>query len=110
MTALPSGVQYSAIKTGQGGKPSENDTVLCRFKASLADGTVFDASPGGDRTTAIQVKSAVPGLREVLKMMPMGSKWLIVVPSEQGYGWRGNGNGVGPDATLIYDIELVGIK
>ncbi|WP_052807991.1 FKBP-type peptidyl-prolyl cis-trans isomerase [Methyloterricola oryzae] len=107
--ALPNGVLYKAEKTGTGKKPTEDDTVEVIYKGSKLDGTVFDATPEG-KPAALKMKQTIPGWREALKLMPVGSKWQIVIPATQAYGDRGVGNVIEPNETLIFDVELVGIK
>jgi FKBP-type peptidyl-prolyl cis-trans isomerase len=108
VTSLPSGVQYKVLKAGGGKRPTESSTVLCRYKGALSDGTVFDKS---DEKTPVKLKVAglVPGLKEVVKLMPVGAQWEVTVPSALGYGARGK-EGVGPNAVLSYVVELVDIQ
>lgn len=104
---LPSGVQYKVLKAGAGKRPTQTDAVRCRYQGTLADGTRFDSVD--DKTPAVlKVAGLLPGLQEALTRMPAGSKWEVVVPPEWGYGAKGY-HGVGPNAVLVYVIELVGI-
>ena len=106
---LSSGVQYRIIKKGSGKKPSSTDTVVVNYKGSLIDGKVFDSSYERKEPLTIAVNGVIPGWQEILPMMPVGSKWNVVIPPEMAYGKRGNGV-IGPDATLVFDIELLSIK
>jgi FKBP-type peptidyl-prolyl cis-trans isomerase len=108
VTSLPSGVQYRVLAAGSGQRPTDGSSVLCRYKGTLTDGSVFDKAD--DKTPiALRVAGLVPGLREAVKLMPVGSKWEVVVPSQLGFGASGS-EGVGPNAVLIYIVELVAIK
>ena len=103
---LPSGVQYKILKAGTGKKVGDAPTVRCLYQGTLVDGTRFDNELG---KTAIEMKvdGFVPGLKEAVKLMPVGSKWEIVVPPQLGYGARGN-HAVAPNAVLIYEMEITG--
>jgi FKBP-type peptidyl-prolyl cis-trans isomerase len=107
---LPSGLQYKVITAGQGKKPVETDTVLCNYKGTFVDGTEFDSSAEAGKPVPFEIKSVIPGFKEALQLMPVGSKWKIVVPASLAYGERGAGNVIGPNATLIFEVELVSIQ
>jgi FKBP-type peptidyl-prolyl cis-trans isomerase len=107
---LPSGLQYKIIKQGDGKKPSADDTVNCRYRATLIDGTEFENSYSTGRDAVVKLATAIPGWREALELMPAGSKWQLFVPSALAYGEKGTGKYVGPNATLIFDLELVSIQ
>ena len=106
---LPSGVQYLVIKEGKGRVPLETDTVECHYRGTLIDGTQFDATEPG-KPASLKVLQLVPGMREALKLMPVGSHWEIVIPSNLAYGQRAVGTEIGPNSTLVFDLELVSIK
>jgi FKBP-type peptidyl-prolyl cis-trans isomerase len=103
------GLQYKVIKTGSGAKPAVGDTVLVNYRGSLLDGVEFDASEDG-KPSQMVVAQTVQGFKEALQLMTVGSKWQLVVPSNIAYGERGTGAQVGPYQTLLFDVELVGIK
>jgi FKBP-type peptidyl-prolyl cis-trans isomerase len=104
---LASGVQYKVLKAGVGKRPTQTDAVRCRYQGTLADGTGFDRVD--EKAPAVlKVAGLLPGLQEALTRMPAGSKWEVVVPPELGFGARGY-HGVGPNAVLVYVIELVGV-
>jgi FKBP-type peptidyl-prolyl cis-trans isomerase len=108
VTVLASGVQYRVLKSGTGKRPTDKGTALCRYRGVLADGSVFDR--GDDKAPiALRVAGLVPGLREALLLMPAGSRWEIVIPPALGFGARGV-QGVGPNAVLIYTVDLVGVQ
>jgi len=109
VVALPSGLQYKILKEGSGRKPTDADTVELRYQGTLMDGTEFEKSPEG-RTSAFEVASTIPGLKEALKLMPVGSTWQLFIPPKLGYGLEGSGGSIGPNTLLIYQVELVGIK
>ena len=105
-----SGLQYKIITAGTGKKPVETDTVLCNYKGTFLDGTEFDSSAEAGKPVPFDIKTVIPGFKEALQLMPVGSKWQIVVPASLAYGERGAGNVIGPNATLIFEVELVSIQ
>jgi FKBP-type peptidyl-prolyl cis-trans isomerase FklB len=110
VVALPDGLQYKILTAGQGKKPAETDTVLCNYKGTFIDGTEFDSSTQAGKPVPFEVKNVIPGFKEVLQLMPVGSKWQVFIPSSLGYGERGAGSVIGPNSALIFEIELVGIQ
>jgi FKBP-type peptidyl-prolyl cis-trans isomerase len=113
VVTLPSGLQYKILKPGTGAKPAESDTVVCYYRGTLVDGTEFDSSARGNdegEPSVVAISACIPAWREALPMMPVGSKWHLFVPSELAYGKRSAGRYIGPNETLIFDVELVGIK
>jgi FKBP-type peptidyl-prolyl cis-trans isomerase FklB len=110
MVVLPDGLQYKILSVGQGKKPAETDTVLCNYKGTFVDGTEFDSSTRAGKPVPFEVKNVIPGFKEVLQLMPVGSKWQVFVPSNLAYGERGAGGVIGPNSTLIFEIELVSIQ
>jgi FKBP-type peptidyl-prolyl cis-trans isomerase len=110
VVALPDGLQYKILTAGQGKKPAETDTVLCNYKGTFIDGTEFDSSTQAGKPVPFEVKNVIPGFKEVLQLMPVGSKWQVFIPSTLGYGERGAGSVIGPNSALIFEIELVGIQ
>jgi FKBP-type peptidyl-prolyl cis-trans isomerase FklB len=110
VVTLPSGLQYKIITTGQGKKPTENDTVLCNYKGTFIDGTEFDSSAQAGKPVAFDLKSILPGFKEALLLMPVGSKWQLFIPSNLAYGEHGAGNVIGPNTTLVFEVELVSIQ
>jgi FKBP-type peptidyl-prolyl cis-trans isomerase FklB len=109
VVSLPSGMQYKVVTAGAGPMPTDDDTVVCNYRGTLLDGKVFDTSEGRGPAT-FGVKDVIPGFREALKLMTVGSKWQIFVPAELAYGDRGAGNAIEPNATLIFELELVSIQ
>jgi UDP-GlcNAc:undecaprenyl-phosphate/decaprenyl-phosphate GlcNAc-1-phosphate transferase len=110
VVTLPDGLQYKILKAGEGKKPTDADTVECHYKGTLLDGTEFDSSYRTGRPVSFKVKGVIPGWTEALKLMPVGSKWQLFIPSNLAYGPRGAGRRIGPNATLIFEVELVAIK
>jgi FKBP-type peptidyl-prolyl cis-trans isomerase FklB len=106
---LPSGVQYKVLKDGTGASPKPTDTVKTHYRGTLIDGTEFDSTQGEKEPASFVVKEVIPGWTEVLPLMKVGSKWQVVVPSNLAYGERGAGGRIGPNTTLIFEIELVGV-
>ena len=107
---LPSGLQYKILKEGHGRKPAESDTVVCSYRGTLIDGTEFDSSDGTGQPATFQMKAVISGWREALKLMPVGSKWQLFIPPQLAYGQQGSGRQIGPNATLIFELELLAIK
>lgn len=110
VVTLQSGLQYKVLKEGDGKKPTLEDTVECNYRGTLLDGTEFDGTYGTGKPVTFPLKSLIPGVRNALILMPVGSKWQVFVPPELGYGERGTGRYIGPNATLIFEMELISIK
>jgi FKBP-type peptidyl-prolyl cis-trans isomerase FklB len=111
---LPDGrtvdLQYKIITEGKGEIPKASDTVTTQYRGRLIDGTEFDSSYKRGQPAQFPVTGVIKGWTEALEMMPVGSKWELYVPSDLAYGERGAGQNIGPNATLIFEIELLGIK
>jgi len=107
VVTLPSGLQYKILKAGQGAIPHDDSWVEANYRGTLLDGTEFDSSYRTGKPALFQVKEATPGWQEALKLMPAGSKWQLFVPSKLGYGERGAGRDIGPNAALIFEVELI---
>jgi len=107
---LPSGLQYKVITEGKGKTPKATDTVTVNYKGTLIDGTEFDSSYKKGQPATFPVNKVIPGWTESLQLMKEGSKWQIVVPPALAYKEMGAGNMIGPDATLIFEIELISFK
>ncbi|MGD8784226.1 MAG: FKBP-type peptidyl-prolyl cis-trans isomerase [Thioalkalispiraceae bacterium] len=107
---LNSGVQYEVIKEGKGEKPKETDTVKVHYHGTLVDGTVFDSSVQRGVPAEFPVNRVIAGWTEILQLMPVGSKWKVVIPPQHAYGDKGAGPKIGPGETLVFDIELLEIK
>ena len=106
---LKSGLQYRIMKSGSGLKPKQEDVISCRYQGNLINGTVFEQSPAG-KTIDVKISSLIPGLKEAITLMPIGSKWEIFIPPELGFENNESSPNVGPAAVLIYSIDLVGIS
>ncbi len=111
VVVLASGLQYRIIKAGSGKIPTASDNVTCRYRGTLIDGTEFDSSDRLGFPVTFNVKdSVIKGWAEALKLMSAGSKWQIAVPSELAYGEKGAGRDIGPNAVLIYEIDLIAVN
>jgi FKBP-type peptidyl-prolyl cis-trans isomerase FklB len=110
VVTLPSGLQYKILTPGTGDKPSASDTVVCNYRGTFINGTEFDSSYKRGKPAEFQVGGVIKGWTEALQLMPVGSKWQLVVPSDLAYGSRGMGGAIGPDETLIFEVELISIK
>lgn len=109
VVSLPSGLQYKIVKAADGRKPTDADTVSCNYRGTLIDGTEFDKNQPG-QPASFQVGAVIPGFKEGLKLMPMGSTWQFFIPPQLAYGERGAGNVIGPNTTLVFEVELISIK
>lgn len=107
---LPSGLQYKIIKEGDGKVPTVNDTVTIHYRGTLIDGTEFDSSYSRGQPATFPVKGVIPGFSEALQLMKVGSKWQLFIPPNLAYGEHGAGEDIGPNATLIFEVELLSIK
>ncbi len=105
----PSGLQYKVIKEGTGEMPKPTDTVTTHYSGTLIDATEFDSSYRRGQPATFKVNGVIPGWTEALQMMKAGSKWRLFVPPHLAYGERGTGRDIGPNATLIFDVELLSI-
>jgi FKBP-type peptidyl-prolyl cis-trans isomerase FklB len=112
VVTLPSGLQYKVIQNGDGPKPTAADTVVCNYRGTLVNGTEFDSSYKSGKPATFPVSRVIKGWTEALQLMPVGSKWQLYVPPTLAYGDRGTPNGgpIGPEETLIFDVELVSIQ
>ena len=109
VTVLPSGLQYEILKEGEGDMPTLNDQVKCHYHGTLINGTVFDSSVQRGNPAVFPVNGVIQGWVEALQLMSAGSKWRLYVPSDLAYGTQGAGGAIGPNTTLIFDVELIEI-
>jgi FKBP-type peptidyl-prolyl cis-trans isomerase len=109
VVVLDSGLQYKVVTEGTGPKPTATDTVEVHYRGTLIDGTEFDSSYTRGSTVSFGVNQVIPGWTEALQLMPSGSKWQLFIPSDLAYGAGGAGGAIGPNATLIFDVELIQI-
>lgn len=107
VVVLPSGVQYREIKAGTGKQPKEADSVKVHYAGTLIDGTEFDSSIKRGEPATFKVNGVIKGFREALQLMKEGAKWQVVIPSDSAYGERGAGQVIGPNQTLIFELELI---
>jgi FKBP-type peptidyl-prolyl cis-trans isomerase len=110
VVALPSGLQYKIVKEGTGPKPAATDTVVCNYRGTLIDGKEFDSSYKRGEPATFPVSGVIKGWTEALQLMPVGSKWELYIPPDLAYGARGAGADIGPNATLIFEVELLSIQ
>ena len=106
----PSGLQYRIIKAGNGDNPKPSDTVTVHYRGTLIDGTEFDSSYKRNEPATFPLSGVIPGWTEGLQLMKPGGKYEFLIPSNLAYGERGAGNTIGPDAVLIFTIELISIN
>ncbi|MDE5705405.1 FKBP-type peptidyl-prolyl cis-trans isomerase [Muribaculum sp.] len=105
-----SGLQYEVIEEGTGKMPAATDSVTVHYTGKLIDGTVFDSSVDRGQPATFGVTQVIPGWVEALQMMKEGAKWRLFIPSNLAYGPNGAGNVIGPNATLIFDVELIKVN
>mgnify|MGYP001149207855 CR=1 FL=1 len=109
VVVLPSGLQYKILTAGNGPKPKASDTVKCHYEGRLINGQVFDSSVRRGEPAEFPVGGVIQGWVEALQLMPVGSKWQLYIPSNLAYGTHGAGQSIGPNETLIFDVELLAI-
>ena len=105
-----SGLQYEIIEEGTGGKPALTDTVVVHYRGTLIDGTEFDSSYRRNTPATFPINGVIKGWQEGLQLMRTGSKWKLYIPSDLAYGEKGAGGAIGPNQTLIFEVELQEIK
>ncbi len=106
---LPSGLQYEVLAEGEGEIPTAADQVKCHYHGTLIDGTVFDSSVERGQPAVFPVNGVIQGWVEALQLMSVGSKWKLYIPSELAYGPNGAGGAIGPNSTLVFEVELLEI-
>ena len=110
MITLESGLQYQILKAGQGEVPPAGSKVTVHYQGTLISGEVFDSSYQRGEPATFSLGGVIPGFREAIMRMKSGAKWKVLVPSEMGYGAQGAGSSIGPNETLIFEIELLSIE
>jgi FKBP-type peptidyl-prolyl cis-trans isomerase FklB len=110
VVTLPSGLEYKILKEGNGPKPTASDSVVCNYRGTLINGTEFDSSYKRGQPATFPVNGVIKGWTEALQLMQVGSKWQLFVPSSLAYAERGAGGDIGPNATLIFEVELLSIQ
>jgi FKBP-type peptidyl-prolyl cis-trans isomerase FklB len=105
-----SGLQYKVIKPGNGATPKKTDTVKVHYHGTLIDGKVFDSSVQRGEPVTFPVAGVIPGWVEALQLMKVGDKWQLFIPSKLAYGERAPDPLIGPNATLVFEVELLGIE
>ncbi len=111
VVTLPSGLQYKILTAGTGPKPMASDSVVCNYRGTLVNGTEFDSSYKRGQPATFGVSQVIKGWTEALQLMPVGSKWQLFIPSNLAYGERGEPRGgIEPNATLIFEVELLSIQ
>lgn len=104
-----SGLQYKELVAGEGEKAEYSDTVTVHYKGTLIDGTEFDSSYSRNEPATFPVAGVIPGWTEALQLMDVGDKWELTIPSELAYGERGAGANIGPNAALVFEVELLSV-
>jgi len=110
INTLTSGLRYQVLKEGSGAKPSITDTVVTHYHGTFLDGSVFDSSVDRGAPGTFPVNGVIRGWTEALQLMSVGSKWRLIIPPDLAYGKRGAGGLIPPNATLIFEVELLDIR
>lgn len=110
VTELPSGLQYEVITEGTGAKPTATQKVTCHYHGTLIDGTVFDSSVKRGQPATFPLNMVIKGWTEGLQLMGVGSKWRFFIPANLGYGDRQVSAQIGPNSTLVFEVELLSIS
>lgn len=110
VVSLPSGLQYEILKESEGPRPGPADKVTCHYHGTLINGTVFDSSVQRGQPASFPLNMVIKGWTEALQLMPLGSKWRLFLPADLAYGDRHVSAQIGPNSTLIFDVELLGIN
>jgi len=110
IVTLPSGLEYKILTQGTGPKPTATDTVVCNYRGTLVNGTEFDSSYKRGQPATFPVTGVIKGWTEALQLMPVGSKWQLFLPAELAYGERGPSPEIGPNSTLVFEVELLSIQ
>jgi FKBP-type peptidyl-prolyl cis-trans isomerase FklB len=110
VVTLPSGLEYKVLTQGTGPKPTANDTVVCNYRGTFIDGKEFDSSYRRGQPSTFPVAGVIRGWTEALQLMPVGSKWQLFIPPSLAYGEMGHRQDIQPNATLIFEVELLSIK
>ena len=110
VVTLASGLQYEILKEGNGEKPTARQTVTCHYHGTLLNGTVFDSSVNRNQPASFPLNQVISGWTEAVQLMPVGSKWKLFLPPNLAYGNQQVGSHIGPNSTLIFEVELLGIK
>ncbi len=110
VVTMPSGLQYKVLTQGTGPKPAATDSVVCNYRGTLINGTEFDSSYKRGEPATFPVSGVIKGWTEALQLMPVGSKWQLFIPSELAYGERSPAPEIGPNSTLIFEVELLSIQ
>jgi FKBP-type peptidyl-prolyl cis-trans isomerase len=110
VVTLPSGLQYKIVTEGTGPKPKASDMVVCNYRGTLVDGKEFDSSYKRGQPATFPVGGVIKGWTEALQLMPVGSKWELYLPSNLAYGEQQKGPDIGPNSTLVFEVELLSIE
>ncbi|HET6769484.1 MAG TPA: FKBP-type peptidyl-prolyl cis-trans isomerase [Chitinophagaceae bacterium] len=110
VVTLPSGLQYEIIKQGDGPKPLATNTVTCHYHGTTIKGDVFDSSVKRGQPASFPLNGVIKGWTEALQLMPVGSKWKLFIPPQLAYGNRNISREIGPNSTLIFEVELISFK
>ena len=110
VVVLPSGLQYLELAAGEGESPTKDSKVTVNYRGTLIDGTEFDSSYSRGQPASFKLDGVIPGFGEALGRMKPGAKWQVFIPSELGYGAAGAGSAIGPNETLIFEVELISVE
>jgi len=110
VVTLDSGLQYKVLAAGDGAKPTVDDKVVCNYRGTSVDGREFESSYKRQKPATFALRKVIQGWREALQLMPVGSRWQLFIPANLAYGARGSRGGIGPNQTLVFEVELLSIR
>jgi FKBP-type peptidyl-prolyl cis-trans isomerase FklB len=110
VVSLSNGLQYEIITKGVGEKPLASNTVTCHYHGTTIKGEVFDSSVRRGQPASFPLNAVIKGWTEALQLMPVGSKWKLYIPPHLAYGNRGVSKEIGPNSTLIFEVELISFR
>ena len=110
VTTLPDGLQYEVLRDGTGAQPSADNKVKVHYTGTLIDGREFDSSKRAGKPVSFPVNGVIEGWSKILPLMKVGARWLVTIPPELAYGVNGSGAVIGPNETLVFEIELLDIE
>lgn len=110
VVVLPSGLQYRILEEGSGASPGPTDSVTVHYRGTLINGTEFDSTYGGGQPLTFQVSGVIMGWYEALQLMKEGSRWELFVPPDLAYGREGAGARIGPNSTLLFEVQLISVN
>src|SRR5260370_2388884 len=110
VVTLTSGLQYKILKAGDGKKPGMDEQVVFHYRGTFIDGTECERSYSRNQPATVPLRKTIKGWSEALELMPAGSKWQLFIPPQLAYGQKGSGGTIGPNSTVIFEVELISVQ